>query len=276
MLSPLVEEEEEGGSDGGGPSPLPLLAHSRVSVVQHSTYLPTLLHRSRVACEELSGLAYTRLARLSFGDALQQGLGKLGQSRVSLVQAHVTHMDTPPPGVLPQPLLTLHLSRNALRTLVGVQPAMLHALTALSLAHNCIDDVTIFAYLGAACPGLTDLRLEGNPVCSLLDARAHAAAALPFLRTFDGKEVTAPERRAAVAKVSPLHCPHCVRLSPPAGPNCLVTPFPHNPPPGPPRGGVFRDHGGHRGHDAGSGGCGRAEAAARGSPPRGASQRGWW
>ena len=203
MLSPLAEEDEV-GSDEGGPSPLPLRAHSRVSWVQHNTYLPTLLERSRVACEELSGVAHTRLARLSFGQALLQGLGKHGSNRVSLVQAHVTHMDTPPPGVLPQPLLTLHLSRNALRTLHGVQPAVLQSLTALSLAHNCVDDVTIFAYLGATCPGLTDLRLEGNPVCALLDARAHAAAALPFLRTYDGKEVTAPERRAAVAKVRGL------------------------------------------------------------------------
>ena len=233
MLSPLVEEDGEGDeqrSDEGGPtaSPLPLQA-PRVSWVHHATYLPQLLERSRVACEELSGVAHTRLARLSFGQALLQGLGKQAASRVSLVQAHVTHMDTPPTGVLPQPLLTLHLSRNALRTLHGVQPALLQSLTALSLAHNCIDDVTTFTFLGSACPGLTDLRLEGNPVCSLLDARAHSAAALPFLRTYDGREVTAPERRAAVAKVCRPVPALCVSVTA-ADSNwlrLLATPLPH-------------------------------------------------
>jgi len=209
MLSPLLEVDSEGLEDeaaqAGPPSPLPLTAKPGGRWARSQAYLPTLLDRARSTCTQLCGLAHTRLVPLSFSHALLQGLAKRqGANRLSLVQAHVTHMDVPPAGVLPQPLHVLHLSRNALRTLHGTGQSVLGELTALSLAHNCIDDVTVFAFLGAMCPGLTDLRVEGNPVCSLLDAQAHAAAALPFLRTFDGREVTPQERRAAVVKVRPL------------------------------------------------------------------------
>ena len=122
--------------------------------------------------------------------------------RAAFVQCHLTSLEAPSAALAP--LLgarTLLLSRNALRSLATAPPALLRSLTALSLAHNCIDDVCTLELLGAACPALTSLSLAGNPVCELMDARAHALFCLPLLRTVDGRDAGADERRQALATV---------------------------------------------------------------------------
>ena len=55
--------------------------------------------------------------------------------------------------------------------------------------------------LGRDAPALRALSFEGNPLCELLDVRAHALAHLPYLRSFDGRDVTEEERAEAVVTV---------------------------------------------------------------------------
>ncbi len=199
--SPLPEEESA--------SPLPRLSRRRSSVSpERRPPAPAcgstraLLARAAAACAAARGPAAASLPRLSLGTALQRGLGSVSGGRAAFVQCHLTSLEAPAAALAP--LLgarTLLLSRNALRSLATAPPALLRSLTALSLAHNCIDDVGTLEFLGAACPALTSLSLAGNPLCELLDARAHALAALPLLRTVDGRDAGADERRQALATV---------------------------------------------------------------------------
>jgi hypothetical protein len=186
-------------------SPLPLLPQRlrgasppRRAPACGSTRL--LLARAEAACAAARGAAAAALPRLPLSQALARGLGTVSGRRAAFVQCHVTALDAPPPGAL-DCVQTLLLSRNALRTLLGAPTALLRPLTALSVAHNCLDDVGTFALLAAGCPALTALSVEGNPLCELMDARAHAIAALPLCRSVDGREVAPEERRAAVLAV---------------------------------------------------------------------------
>ena len=202
MLSPLLEESEtplrseaEGEEQA---SPLPL--QRRASAGQPAL-VAVLLRRAEAECARLRGPAAASLPPLLLSEALRLGLGTATPGRLSVVQAHVTQLDAPPLAWVPQPLSTLHLSGNAFRTLEGFPLPLLQGLTALSAAHCCLDDVDTLQLLAQCCPQLSDLRLEGNPLCRLLgDARAHALALLPRLRSYDGREVGAEERRAAVEK----------------------------------------------------------------------------
>jgi hypothetical protein len=106
----------------------------------------------------------------------------------------------------PSPLQTLYLSKNALRSLDGVQA--FPALTALSAADNLLADFACIQPLsqhaqqqaqhGQQRRGLEALSLEGNPVAALPHYRAHVIAAVgPSLQWLDGRAVTPEERRAA-------------------------------------------------------------------------------
>jgi hypothetical protein len=193
---------------GGSPpreelaSPLPRLSRARGALRPAAACGSTsaLLSRAAAACAAARGGAASALPRLSLSQALASGLGNVTPGRAAFVQCHVTHLDAPPPGALAG-VRTLLLSRNALRSLSGAPLALLCGLTALSAAHNVLDDVGTIPFLAAACPGLTSLSLEGNPLCELLDTRAHALAALPALRTCDGREVAPEERRMALVAV---------------------------------------------------------------------------
>jgi hypothetical protein len=192
---------------GGSPpreelaSPLPPLSRGRLGRLAAACgSTRALLFRAAAACAAARGGAADALPRLSLAQALATGRGSVTPGRAAFVQCHVTHLDAPPPSALAG-TKTLLLSRNALRSLSGAPLTLLRGLTALSAAHNVIDDVGTIPFLAAAAPGLTSLSLEGNPLCELLDTRAHALAALPALRAFDGREVAPEERRAALVAV---------------------------------------------------------------------------
>ena len=210
MLSPIEEEPSLEAlhphaplraprPSSGEPLPLPLL--------RRPGSLSDLLQRSDDMVESLSGEASSRLPRLTLSEALRGGRGSLTASRLSLVEASVTQLDAPPPGLLPNGQLTsLLLSRNALRSLDGLPASLMRGLTTLSLSYNCLADAeALFAHLGRSCPALRALSVEGNPLCALADARAMAFAFLPHLRSLDGRDVLPDEQRAAAAVVAAEH-----------------------------------------------------------------------
>lgn len=177
-------------------SPLPLMRR-RPTPACGSTR--TLLWRASASFAAARGAA-AQLPPLALSEALRRGLGSIGSGRSAFVQCHITRLDAPLGPVLAG-TRTLLLSRNALRSLLGLPAPLWRQLNSLSVAHNVLDDLALFAFLAAAAPQLSALTLEGNPLCELLDARTHAAAVLPQLRMFDGREVTAAERAAAVLAV---------------------------------------------------------------------------
>ena len=157
MLSPIEEEPSLEAlhphaplraprPSSGEPLPLPLL--------RRPGSLSDLLQRSDDMVESLSGEASSRLPRLTLSEALRGGRGSLTASRLSLVEASVTQLDAPPPGLLPNGQLTsLLLSRNALRSLDGLPASLMRGLTTLSLSYNCLADAeALFAHLGRSCP----------------------------------------------------------------------------------------------------------------------------
>eukprot|EP00899_Mesostigma_viride_P011600 jgi/Mesvir1/20440/Mv12337-RA.1 len=84
------------------------------------------------------------------------------------------------------------LSNNCITDLAGL--AQFRQVKALSLASNKIDDICQLDVLAKHCPDLKILVLDGNPITSLPNYRAHAIHRLPSLKSLDHKAITATER----------------------------------------------------------------------------------
>jgi len=206
LLSPIEEEPEELDDS---PSPLPLQTRPRPppppADAPSTSLLSELLAQAAATVEELGGGGggpAARLPPLRLSDALRLGLGSVGGGRLSLVQCLLTQLDEPGAAAAAAggAVSTLLLSRNALRSLAGA-PRLLRPLQQLSLSFNLLSDAAALEQLGRACPELRALWLEGNPLCAVLDARAHAIANLPLLRLFDGRQLAPGEREEACACV---------------------------------------------------------------------------
>lgn len=101
----------------------------------------------------------------------------------------------------PPPLQTLYLSKNALRSLTGVE--QFRELKALSAADNMLADLDCLYALPAAGIALEAASFEGNPLADLPNYRAHVIHILgPSLAVLDNRPVSAEERAAAPGAVA--------------------------------------------------------------------------
>lgn len=102
--------------------------------------------------------------------------------------------------LLSPPSQTLYLSKNALRSLEGVQQFG-PSLRALSAADNLLADLHALEPLRGL--GLVAASFEGNPVADLPLYRQHAISILgPGLQVLDSRAVGEEERHAAAAAVA--------------------------------------------------------------------------
>ncbi len=119
---------------------------------------------------------------LQLSGALRANLGTFTPKRVSVVSKYIEVLDTIPS--LYRAAEVVYLSNNSLTSLEGL--SQFRALRTLSLSNNLVEDPEQLRVLAAACPSLTTLSLEGNPIAAHPRYRALVLQHLPWLHILDG------------------------------------------------------------------------------------------
>lgn len=116
-------------------------------------------------------------------EVLTASPGSFTSKRVSVVSKYIEILDTLPPRF--RAAEVVYLSNNSISSLEGV--AQFRDVRTLSLANNLVGEPEQLAVLASACPSLTTLSLEGNPIASHPRYRALVLQHLPWLRVLDGQ-----------------------------------------------------------------------------------------
>lgn len=170
----------------------PLEARRRASLP--AVVVPT----KTVAARRLSSAAKpTGLPPIPLTQLLRTNPSQFTNQKIHVSERQVSEIDKLPARF--EGVRMALLSGNRLTSLAGL--AQFSSLTTLSAAHNKLDGVQCLHDLATACPHLTRLMLDGNPVSRLPTYRARVLILFPKLAHLDSRAVTDDERAAAAPAV---------------------------------------------------------------------------
>ena len=118
--------------------------------------------------------------------------------KLTLVNCHIKCFTPIPNRQIAIGATQVYLSGNEFRSLTGLDLAFRQCpLRVLSLGSNGIRSLKDVEVLASLRPTLQILNLENNPLSAMPFYRYHVVAAVPALKTLDGKDVSSSERNNA-------------------------------------------------------------------------------